>query len=196
MRKYEAVYILDPSLEEEQLSALVERFSTLVGAQGGEIKHLDRWERRKLAYEIKGRREGHYVVMNFDGVPATEAELSRVFGITDGVLRHMIVRMDERKADKQIAEAKAAAEAKARAAAEREAAEAAEAAAAPPAPAPVAPVAAAPAEATPAEAAPAEVAPAEAAPAEAAPAAVEEAPAETGDAAPAAEGEETQESGA
>jgi small subunit ribosomal protein S6 len=128
MRQYEVVYIIDPQLEEGQQNALVERFENLVRDNGGEIQLVDRWERRRLAYEIQGRREGYYVVMNFRGTQATEAELNRVFGITDGILRSMIVRMDERRADKAIAEAKAAAEAKAKA--QEEARLAAEAAAA------------------------------------------------------------------
>jgi len=128
MRQYEVVYIMDPMLEEAQQSALVERFRTLVETQGAEVQHVDRWERRRLAFEVKGRREGFYVVMNFQGEPAAEKELDRVLGITDGIIRHMIVRLDERKAAKAIAEAKAAAEAKARA--EAEARAAAEAAAA------------------------------------------------------------------
>ncbi len=131
MRQYEVVYILDPTLEDDQQSALVARFQTLVADQGGSVQHVDRWERRRLAFEIKGRREGLYVVMNFQGPPALEAELGRLLGLNDNVLRHMIVRMDERRADKAIAEAKAAAEAKARAQEEaRVAAEAAAAAAA------------------------------------------------------------------
>jgi len=145
MRPYEAIYILDPMLEEEQLTALVERFRTLIGNQGGEVLHVDRWERRRLAYEVKGRREGYYVVMNFRGTPAVEAELSRVMRISDGVIRQMVLLMDERKADKTIAEARAQAEAKAKAAAEAEAAAAAQAAAQP---APVAAAPAAPAETT------------------------------------------------
>lgn len=128
MRQYETVYIIDPQLEEDQQNALVERFQTLVSDNGGSVQLVDRWERRRMAYEIKGRREGYYVVMNFQGTQATEAELDRVFGITDGILRSMIVRMDDRRADKAIAEAKAAAEAKARA--QEEARAAAEAAAA------------------------------------------------------------------
>lgn len=181
VRQYEAVYILDPGLEEEQQNALVQRFQTIVQDQGGSIQHLDRWERRRLAYEIKGRREGYYIVMNFSGEPAVEAELGRVMGITDGVIRHMVTRMDERIAQKAISEAKAAAEAKARAEAEARAAAEAAAAAAPPAP--VAP----PAPAAPAVEAPQAAAPAveEAAPAEAAPEAV---PAEV-------TGEATQETG-
>lgn len=130
MRTYELMYILDPMLEEEQLTALVERFRTLLTDQGAEVVHLERWERRRLAYEIKGRREGFYVVVNFRGAPAAEAEANRVLGITDGVLRHMIVRMDERRAQKAISEAQAQAEARTRAQAEARAAAEAQAAAA------------------------------------------------------------------
>ena len=128
MRQYETVYIIDPQLEEDQHNALVERFQTLVSDNGGSVQLVDRWERRRMAYEINGRREGYYVVMNFQGTQATETELDRVFGITDGILRSMIVRLDDRRADKAVAEAKAAAEAKARA--QEEARAAAEAAAA------------------------------------------------------------------
>src|SRR5438270_13222959 len=106
MRQYELMYIIDPQLEEDQQNALVERFQALVTSQGGELQHLERWERRRLAYEVKGRREGYYVVMNFAGEPAVEAELGRVLGITDGVIRHLIVKMDERTAARSIAEAK------------------------------------------------------------------------------------------
>ncbi len=140
MRQYEITYIIDPQLEDAQQAETVERFQTLVANNGGEVQHVDRWERRRLAYEVNGRREGYYVVMNFRGTPATEAELDRVMGLSDNVLRHLIVKMDERLANRAIAEAKAASEAKARAAAE---AQAAAAAAAPAETAPAAPQAAA-----------------------------------------------------
>ncbi|HEU4752676.1 MAG TPA: 30S ribosomal protein S6 [Armatimonadota bacterium] len=188
MRTYETVYILDPSLEEDQQNALVERFQTLVANNGGAVEHVDRWERRRLAYEIAGRREGYYVVMNFQGAPATHAELDRILGITDGVLRHQTVRMDERTAQRQIADAKASAEAKAkaaaeaRAAAEAAAAQAAQAAAAEPAATPATPAAVA------APAAPAAAAEAAAPETAAAPEpAAEEAPAATAAAAEGAE---------
>jgi small subunit ribosomal protein S6 len=129
VRLYETVYILNPTLEDEQQQTLVDRFSTLVQNHGGEIEHLERWDRRRLAYEIQGQREGDYIVMNFRGTPATETELDRVFRITDGILRHIIVRMDERLAARKLAEAKAMLEARERARAEAEA-RAAEAAAA------------------------------------------------------------------
>ncbi len=130
MRQYEVVYILDPGLDDAQQSTLIERFRGIVGTQGGDVQHVDRWERRRLAYEISGRREGYYVVMHFTGEPVVQAELSRVLGITEGILRHMIVKLDPKRAEKAIADAKAAAEAKAKAEAEARAAAAAAQAAA------------------------------------------------------------------
>jgi small subunit ribosomal protein S6 len=94
MRKYECTYILDPGLADEDQEPFIERFKTLVGDNGGTVDNVDKWERRRLAYEVKGKREGIYVVMNFTGEPSTEAELARVLGITDGVLRHIVVRTD------------------------------------------------------------------------------------------------------
>lgn len=94
MRKYECTYIMDPGLSDEEQQPLMERFQTLVSDNGGAVENVDKWEKRRLAYEVKGKREGVYVVMNFDGEPRTEAELGRILGITDGVLRHIIVRTD------------------------------------------------------------------------------------------------------
>jgi small subunit ribosomal protein S6 len=95
MRHYECVYILDPTLAEEDLGSLSERFRQVVVNQGGSVDGLDRWERRRLAYEIKGKREGVYYVMNFQANPGVESELSRVLRLTDGVLRHIVVQLDE-----------------------------------------------------------------------------------------------------
>ncbi|HHX40913.1 MAG TPA: 30S ribosomal protein S6 [Armatimonadetes bacterium] len=95
MRDYELTYIIDPALEEDQVNALVERFSTLVTSNGGEVANVDRWEKRKLAYDINGRREGLYVVMTFRGTPELRSELDRQLRITEGVIRHLIVRPEE-----------------------------------------------------------------------------------------------------
>ncbi len=95
MRDYEVVYIIDPTLEEETVNALIERFSKMITDNGGEITKSDRWEKRKLAYEINGKREGLYVVMTFRAAPATRDELDRMMRIAEGVIRHMIVRPEE-----------------------------------------------------------------------------------------------------
>jgi len=96
LRKYECTYILDPGLTDEQQEPLMERFKTLVAENGGTVEGVDKWERRRLAYEVKGKREGVYVVMNFSGEPSTEAELGRVLGISEGILRHLIIRTDQK----------------------------------------------------------------------------------------------------
>lgn len=95
MRAYEALYIVKPELEEEQLNAVIEKFKGLIENNGGEVTKLDKWGKRRLAYEIKHSREGFYVLMEFNGEAETSAELDRVFRITDEVMKHMIIREEE-----------------------------------------------------------------------------------------------------
>lgn len=95
MNKYESIYILRPSLEEEGVKAMVERFSNLVTSEGGEIEKIDEWGKRRLAYPIEDFREGYYVLMNFSAEPEFPSELERIYKITDDVLRYIILREDE-----------------------------------------------------------------------------------------------------
>lgn len=95
MRQYEVMYILNGDLDEEATTALMDKFSDLIAGRGGEITKTDVWGKRRLAYEIKDKREGFYVVFEFKGDADAAAELDRVFRITDGVLRHIIIRKDQ-----------------------------------------------------------------------------------------------------
>jgi len=95
MRKYETLYVLQPMLEEEAIKALVERFATLITEQGGQVEKVDEWGKRRLAYPIEDFREGYYVLMTFTADANTPQELERVYKITDGVIRYLIVREDE-----------------------------------------------------------------------------------------------------
>jgi small subunit ribosomal protein S6 len=97
VRKYEAAYIIDPGLSDEEQTAVIERFQRIVGEQQGTVDGVEKWERRRLAYEVKGKREGIYVIMNFTAPPAAEAELQRLMRLTDNVLRHIVVRIEEKK---------------------------------------------------------------------------------------------------
>jgi small subunit ribosomal protein S6 len=96
VQKYEAVYIMDPALAEEDQTAMTERLQRVIADQGGTVDAVDKWERRRLAYEIKGRREGMYVVINFTGSSACARELERVMRLADNVLRAMIVGVEEK----------------------------------------------------------------------------------------------------
>lgn len=94
-RSYEAIYILDPDLGEEKISATAGRYKQIVENSGGTVEKVDIWERRKLAYEIKGRTEGIYVVMQFSGEAKVETELRRIFQISEDQIRYMIVKAEE-----------------------------------------------------------------------------------------------------
>ena len=87
---YEAMYILDPSLSEEQTAALVAKFKNVVEANGT-VSEIDEWGKRRLAYPINDLMEGYYVLMTFTAAPAVPAELDRIFRITEGVMRSMII---------------------------------------------------------------------------------------------------------
>ncbi len=92
--KYEVMYIIDPNLDDEARAAVVEKFKTLV-EQNGTIDEMEVREKQKLAYEINYIGEGYYVLIKFTSSPAFPAELDRVLGITDGIMRSLItVRED------------------------------------------------------------------------------------------------------
>ena len=95
MQNYEAMYICDVQLEEEEIEALIEKFSQIVDREGGQVTNLDKWGKRKLAYEMNKHTEGYYAVMNFTAPSHTTKELERIFKITDGVIRYLIVREEE-----------------------------------------------------------------------------------------------------
>ena len=91
---YEAVYILNPELGEEQIAALVERFKGVVEANGT-VSEIDEWGKRRLAYPIDDLMEGYYVLMTFTAAPSVPAELDRLFRINENVMRSMVVSKDQ-----------------------------------------------------------------------------------------------------
>jgi len=104
---YEAIYIVDTGLPDDQMNAIVDKYTGVVTRGGGTVDDIDRWEPRRLAYEVKGKREGVHICMNFRSEPAAKDELDRIFRISDDVLRHMVIKADE-KADRFPSKARAA----------------------------------------------------------------------------------------
>ena len=88
--KYELMYIINPNLSEEETAAIVEKFKALV-EQNGTLDEMEEMGKRKLAYEINYISEGYYVLVKFTSAPEFPAELDRVLGITDGVMRSLII---------------------------------------------------------------------------------------------------------
>ena len=93
--KYETVFIVNPDFTEEAAKGLLEKFSGLITANGGAVDKVDEWNKRKLAYPIEDYTEGYYYVIAFTAPAEVPAELDRVYNITDGVLRSIIVKLDK-----------------------------------------------------------------------------------------------------
>ena len=102
LSSYETLFIVDTQEGDDAIKAVVEKFTSLI-AQNGTIESINEWGRRKLAYPINDLVEGYYVLVEFKSEPAFPAELERVFGITDGIMRSIVVKHDEKKASAKTA---------------------------------------------------------------------------------------------
>ena len=91
MREYEIMLILPADVEDAGVEAVVQRISGILGQRGGELGRVDRWGRRRLAYEIGRQSEGYYLVVGFSGTPESLAELDRVLSLADDVMRFKVV---------------------------------------------------------------------------------------------------------
>ena len=91
---YETIFIIDATLDEETVTALKDKFTTLI-EQNGELESVDEWGKRRLAYEINDRTEGFYYLVNFKADSEFPKELERQYKITEGILRTIVIRKDE-----------------------------------------------------------------------------------------------------
>jgi len=88
---YETLFIIDALLSEDEIKALVEKFTALISANGT-IGEVNEWGKRRLAYPIDFKTDGYYVLVTFNAPAEFPAELDRIFNITDGILRGLIVK--------------------------------------------------------------------------------------------------------
>lgn len=95
MNQYEAMYIINTSVEEEPRKALIEKFSDLVTANGGAVEAVDEWGKRRLAYPINDLVDGYYVLMHFSAPADLPRELERNFQISEEILRYLVTRKGE-----------------------------------------------------------------------------------------------------
>jgi small subunit ribosomal protein S6 len=96
MRIYEELFIVRPDLPEEETDQLIEKLTTLVAGQGGNVDKVDKWGVRKLAYRVQKRSEGFYVLLQFTAKPETVKELERQLRVQDQVMKFLTVRIDEK----------------------------------------------------------------------------------------------------
>ncbi len=95
MNKYELMFILDPILESDKKEAAIETVKEII-ASAGEVSKVNVWGVKKLAYPIRKKNEGYYVVMEFTASPELPKELDRRLKISDSFMRHLIINKDEK----------------------------------------------------------------------------------------------------
>lgn len=94
MNKYETIFVINPEADAEQVQSLIEKVKGVIESNGS-VENTDEWGKRKLAYEVKGHKEGYYVLLNFTADTSIPAELERVYKITEGIIRHIVVKEEE-----------------------------------------------------------------------------------------------------
>lgn len=96
MRRYEVVFVLAPSLTEEEVEQLIETFTSVAKEKGAEIIEIDRWGKRRLAFPVKKHNEGYYTVLTLEESESEAVfELERRFKVNDSVIRFLSVRIDQ-----------------------------------------------------------------------------------------------------
>lgn len=95
MRPYEVMIILDASLEEDAIRASLDRATDIIRANGGNPGRIDRWGKRRFAYELHHRWEGYYALLEATAEPVAMAELDRALLLADEVVRHKVIRLPE-----------------------------------------------------------------------------------------------------
>ena len=113
MRRYEQVYILRPSLSEDEITRIIENTGQLVEQDGGTIIFLNRWGMRKLAYPIKKEVQGYYILCDFAASPEVVSEIERKFRIDDSVLKYLTIKIADAISADEIETARSEAETKA-----------------------------------------------------------------------------------
>ena len=89
--------ILPAEADESVVSTAVERIAKVATTSGGEVSNIDRWGRRRFAYELQHLNEGYYVVVNFTAEPTAQSELERVLNLADEVIRFKVILLPAKK---------------------------------------------------------------------------------------------------
>jgi small subunit ribosomal protein S6 len=93
VRTYETLFIVNPDLEESDINKTVDLIQETITAGGGTLIKVDRWGKRQLAYQLRKKREGYYVLIYFEALPTVITELQRRFKLTDTILRHVVLQL-------------------------------------------------------------------------------------------------------
>ncbi len=95
MRRYESIVVLDPDLHDDDIKAFTEKYSQLIMTQGGEVIKVEDWGTKKLAYLVRKRDKGHYILFDYVGNPALIFEMERQLKISEDVMKYLSVKLDD-----------------------------------------------------------------------------------------------------
>ncbi len=95
MRRYESLVILDPDVPDDEVKGFTEKYGQIIKTHGGEIIKVEDWGPKKLAYLVKKRDKGRYILFDFVGTPALILEMERQFKISEDVMKYLSVKQDE-----------------------------------------------------------------------------------------------------
>lgn len=96
MNKYESIFVISALLEDEKIQEIITKFKTLIETSA-QLEKIEEWGKKRLAYEIDDQKEGYYTLVQFSAAPEFPTELERIYKITEGVLKYLIVRRDEKE---------------------------------------------------------------------------------------------------
>ena len=112
MRRYETIFIVRPNVAETDIEAVTSKTVSIIEGDGGAIIRIDKWGQKKLAYQIRKESQGYYVYVDYAGLPASVAEIERVFRIDDRILKYLTVKLadtcDPEAAKEELARAESA----------------------------------------------------------------------------------------
>jgi len=119
MHIYESIFIINPNQTDEETANVITKMQDVVAKHGGEMIKFEDWGKKKLAYEIKKQKRGHYVFFQFKAAPGVVSELERTYKLTDSVIKFLTVKLEKelrvrpapKPKKKDLAKAAAAAEA-------------------------------------------------------------------------------------
>ena len=95
MRRYETIFIVRPNVAEDEIEAIAAKTTSIIEGDGGTILRIDKWGLKKLAYLIKKESQGYYVFVDYAGIPASVAEIERIYRIDDRILKYLTVKIAE-----------------------------------------------------------------------------------------------------
>ena len=95
MKAYELLFFVAPNTDEETRAGVMKRIDVAITAEGGVVDSVEDWGKRRLAYPIEDQTEGVYTLVRFESKPDFPAELDRIYKITDGIMRSIIVCLDD-----------------------------------------------------------------------------------------------------